>query len=123
MNTQSDLFNENTPEIDFDIKAVVIGLAQENKLLQARQWVHEMLLTQTFLRFADATGQRNEFVELVLANMAADIKTTKANVAKDDISSKLIADEMVGVFAELSQRVRALAGSPATHLNESGSRQ
>jgi len=41
--------------------ASVTQLADEQRRLQAKVLVHEMLLLQTFLRFADATGRRKEF--------------------------------------------------------------
>lgn len=98
-----------------DLAEGVVMLIEQQRTIQARQWVHEMLLMQTFLRFADATGRRKEFAEMVLDNMASDIDITKASVRDGDPSNKQLAEEMSVVFADLSARVNSMLGSPSAH--------
>lgn len=111
------------PVGDIDYGQAILHLIGELRRAQAKSMVHEMLLLQTFLRFADATGQRKEFAELVMANISADVKTTFANLRDDEVVNKEIASNMTEIVAELTSRVSALVGSPATHLRSTATRQ
>lgn len=123
VNTQTSQATVQEIFKDVDLHEVIVQLLDEQRRLQAKVMVHEMLLMQTFLRFADATGKRTEFVELVMANIHADIKTTFANLPKDDVINRAMAGHMGEIIAELADRIGALAGTQATHLHGNGVRQ